>query len=69
MQMVAIFRLIQKFGWWITLFGCITITNYSFCVIIIVLFVNQKNNFIMEISISYVSHVYCFVLFIVLKQK
>ena len=51
------------------LFGCITIAHYSFCVIIFVLFVNEKNNFITVISISSVSHVYCFVLFIALKRK
>jgi len=40
MQMAAIFLSIQKFEWWITLFDCVTNANYSFCVIIFVLFVN-----------------------------
>ena len=39
MRMATIFLSIQKFGL-ITLFGCITIASYSFCVILFVLSVN-----------------------------
>ena len=40
------FPSIQKFGWWISLFGCINVASNNCCVITFALFVKYRNNFI-----------------------
>ena len=62
-------QMIQKFGWWMMLFGSIDISHNSCCVIKFALFKKERNHFIPVISLSSVSHVYFFILFISRKRK
>ena len=59
--MAAIFLLIQTFGWWINaVWLYYYIANYSFCVIIFVLFVKNKGFNPSEFSVFHLIHMFHF---------